>query len=193
MTVKEESNTAGALEHRLCSTHPRGTVTFFEHPGQPSAMVLRASAEELMQEFISMAASKFGLSEDSASGLTGGLLGKLKENVSAEDFGALADKIPGLSQLADAGGDSAEQSGGGGGLLGGLTGALGGGGGLLGGLAEKAGGAADIMGLVEKSGLDVSQAGGFVSSLVGWLKEKAGGGLIEKIVSQVPALKGLLG
>lgn len=148
-----------------------------------------------MQEFISMAASKFGLSEDSASGLTGGLLGKLKESVSAEDFSALADKVPGLGDLADAGGESAEQSGGGGGLLGGLAGALGGGGGggLLGGLAEKAGGAAGIMGLVEKSGLDMSQAGGFVSSLVGWLKEKAGGGIVEKIVSQVPALKGLLG
>lgn len=144
-----------------------------------------------MQEFISMAASKFGLSESSASDLTGGILAKIKDGVSGDDFGALADKIPGLSQLASSG-ESAEQSGGGG-LLGGLGGALGGGGGLLGGLAEKAGGAMGIMGLIEKSGLDASQATGFVGSLVGWLKEKAGGGLIEKIVSQVPALKGLLG
>ena len=75
-----------------------------------------------------------------------------------------------------------ERPGGGGGL-----------GGALGGLAEKVGGAAGIMGLVEKSGLSMDQAGGFVSSLVAWLKEKAGGGIIEKIVSQVPALKSILG
>lgn len=144
-----------------------------------------------MQEFISMAASKFGLSEGSAADLTGGLLAKIKGSVDANDFSALADKIPGLGQLASQG--DAEQGGGGGGLLGGLGGAFGGGGGLLGGLAQKAGGAMGIMGLIEKSGLDASQASGFVGSLVGWLKEKAGGGLIEKIVSQVPALKGLLG
>ncbi|MGK0360157.1 MAG: hypothetical protein ACI9U2_002469 [Bradymonadia bacterium] len=145
-----------------------------------------------MQEFISMAASKFGLGEGDASSLTGGILGKIKEHISGEDFSALADKVPGLDALAASGEDAAPASGGGG-LLGGLSGAFGGGGGLLGGLAEKVGGAAGIMGLIEKSGLSMDQAGGFLSSLVAWLKEKAGGGLIEKIVAQVPALKGLLG
>lgn len=145
-----------------------------------------------MQEFIAMAASKFGLSEESAGNLTGGLLGTVKEHVSAEQFSALADKIPGLDQLASAGGEAAEEAGGGG-LLGGLTDALGSSGGLLGDLAQKAGGAADIMGLVEKSGLDASQAGGFVSSLIDWIKEKADGGIVEQIVSQVPMLKNLLG
>lgn len=145
-----------------------------------------------MQEFIAMAASKFGLGEGDASNLTGGILGQIKEHVSGADFSALADKVPGLDALASSAEDAAP-AGGGGGLLGGLSGALGGGGGLLGGLAEKVGGAAGIMGLIEKSGLSMDQAGGFLSSLVAWLKEKAGGGIIEKIVAQVPALKGLLG
>ena len=145
-----------------------------------------------MQDFIAMAASKFGLSEGDASNLTGGILGQIKEHVSGDDFSALAAKIPGLDALAAS--DAEPAAGGGGGLLGGLSSALGGGGGgLLGGLAEKVGGAAGIMGLVEKSGLSMDQAGGFLTSLVTWLKEKAGGGVVEKIVAQVPALKSILG
>lgn len=131
-----------------------------------------------MEEFIAQAAAKFGLSEDSISGLTGGILGKLKSVASADQFGQLADKVPGLQGLIDKAG--AGESSGGGGLLGGLAGAVGLGGG-------------DLMGLVSKSGLDISSFGDFVSSLSEFLKAKAGDGVVGDLLAKVPGLGKFLG
>ena len=137
-----------------------------------------------MQEFIKAAMEKFGTSEEQTKSLTGGLLSLIKGEAGDADFGELAAKVPGLGALAEEGGES---SSGGGGLLGGALGlaasALGG----------KAGTALNLGAILEKSGLDLDQAGGFASLLTGFLKEKAGGDLVGGILEKVPDLKKLLG
>jgi len=144
-----------------------------------------------MEEFITSAAARFGISPDKIRALTGGLLKKAKDTGGA-DFDALADQVPGVEQAVDAADDEAP-AGGGGGLLGGLGGGFGGG--LLSRAASAvgAGGAVDIMGLFQKAGLDPSKAGGFASSLVSFLKDKAPAGLVDKVLDKVPALKNLIG
>ena len=68
-------------------------------------------------------------------------------------------------------------------------------GGLLGRAANAvgAGGAVDIAGLFQKAGLDPSQASGYLTSLVDFLKSKVSGGLLERLLDRVPALKSMLG
>ena len=143
-----------------------------------------------MEEFITSAAAKFGISADKVRALTGGLLKQAKDH-GGGDFDALADQVPGVAQAADQADDD-DKPAGGGGLLGGLGGF---GGGLLSKAASAvgAGGAVDVMGLFQKAGLDPSKAGGFVSSLVGFLKEKAPAGLVDGIVAKVPGLKNFIG
>ncbi len=140
-----------------------------------------------MEEFITSAAAKFGISADKVRSLTGGLLKKAKDH-GGDDFDALAGQVPGVEQAATQADDDddAPKSGG---LLGGF------GGGLLSKAASAvgAGGAVDVMGLFQKAGLDPSKAGGFVSSLVGFLKEKAPAGLVDGLLAKVPGLKNFIG
>jgi hypothetical protein len=140
-----------------------------------------------MQAFINMAASQFGIDPSVAQGLAGAVLGQVKENADAGDFGALQDAVPGVAEAlaADAGGDS---GGGGGGLMGGL----------LGGAVSALGGGAlgDAMGLVQKfsgAGLDTDQAGGFAKMLFDFLKSQAGEAIVGKLMQNAPsALSALL-
>jgi hypothetical protein len=145
-----------------------------------------------MKEFIAMAAKQFGMDESKVSSLTGGILDVVQSNSNEADFNELKSKVPGLGDLLGSASGGSQ----GGGLFGG-----GGGGGLLGGLASKAasalggssGGALDLVGLFTGSGLNASQGGSFLQMLVGFLKQKAGPAVVEKILAQVPQLKSLLG
>lgn len=141
-----------------------------------------------MEEFITQAAARFGISADKVRALTGGLLKKAKDH-GGDDFDALAGQVPGVEQAAAQADDDDAPAGGGGGLFGGL------GGGLLSKAASAvgAGGAVDVMGLFQKAGLDPSKASGFVASLVGFLKEKAPAGLVDGLLAKVPGLKNLVG
>ena len=132
-----------------------------------------------MQDFLKEAAGQFGISEEGAGNAVGGVLGMLKDNSDKSDFNGLLDKVPGAGDLLKKAGGG----GGGGGLLGSIGGMLGG----------KAGGALGMASILEKSGLSMDNAGGFVGKLVGYFKEKAGAGLIEKLMGNVPDLGKLLG
>jgi hypothetical protein len=151
-----------------------------------------------MQDFIAQAASQLGIDEGQASGATGAIMNLLKDNADADDFGAVSDKVPGLSELlaSSGGGDS----GGGGGLLGGLAGALGGGssgglGGLLGKATEAAGagGVGSLISTLAGLGLSTDIGKKLVGMLVSYLTEKAGGELISKLLGSVPGLDQLAG
>lgn len=137
-----------------------------------------------MQEFIDMAASQFGISQDSAKSATGGLLNYVKDQVSDGDFDQLAGAVPGLSDVLGATGAS---EGGGGGGLGGLMGAAAG---MLGG---QAGGALGVLGMLQSAGLSMDQVGSFVPMLVSFLKGQAGDGVVDSLIGQIPELKKLLG
>lgn len=148
-----------------------------------------------MQDFIAKAAGQFGISEDKVQGLVGGLLAKFRDDGDDADFNSLAEQVPGLGDMVSSADQAEPAAESGGGLLGGLMGGGGGMGGMLGKAASAvgAGGAMDVMGLVQKSGLDISQAGGLVQSLMGFLKDKVGDDLIANLLDKVPAIKKLLG
>ncbi|MCB9547135.1 MAG: DUF2780 domain-containing protein [Myxococcales bacterium] len=139
-----------------------------------------------MDEFFQQAAARFGISPDAIRSLTGGLLKKVKADGDDGDFEELAAQVPGVD-AAVAAADEAPASGGGlgGGMLGGLLGRAAN--------AVGAGGAVDIAGLFQKAGLDPSQASGYLTSLVDFLKSKVSGGLLERLLDRVPALKSMLG
>ena len=141
-----------------------------------------------MQEFIEQAAAKFGISTEQAESATGGLLGLIKSQASDEDANELLDGLPGARELNDRtenfelGGEEESE-----GLLGKAMDAVGG---LMGGKAEGAMGA--LSGL-QKSGLKLGDTDDFLGMLGGFIKDKMGGGILQKIIGQVPALKGLVG
>ncbi|MGH7825198.1 MAG: DUF2780 domain-containing protein [Candidatus Binatia bacterium] len=129
-----------------------------------------------MQEFIQSAVSQLGINEDQAKSATGGLLNFLKDQGNG-DVQGLISKLPGAEDLMKSEGSGSE-SGGGGGMLGGLGSKLGGGGGAL--------------AVLQGSGLDASRAGSFVKMLVDYAKQKVGPEQVEQVVAKVPALKALM-
>ena len=133
-----------------------------------------------MQEFIQMAVEQLGMKESGAKKATGGLLNLLKDNAPKGDFQELLGKLPGAQDVMK------EASGGSGGL-GGMLGSLGG---MLGG---KAGSALSVAALLEQSGLSTDKLGNFTSMFVGFLEGKAGKGLLDKVLANVPEIKKLIG
>ncbi len=135
-----------------------------------------------MQEFIKLAQEKLGLSAGGSESSTAAIIGLLKNKMPTGDFKSLADKVPGLADLAG-------KSGSGGGMLGGLASSasslLGGGGG--------GGSTVDLFAKLASSGLSVDKAGSFVSLFGDFIKKKAGAGMLDKILASVPDLKKLLG
>jgi hypothetical protein len=131
-----------------------------------------------MMSFLNSAAGSLGVSEDKLGAATGGLLDMIKGQVSADDGSALMKALPGADKLPN---------GGGGGGLGGLMGAASG---LLG---SKGGAALGVLGIFEKAGLDAGQASSFMPMLMDFVTKNAGGDLVNRIIEQVPDLKGLLG
>jgi len=138
-----------------------------------------------MDEFIKMVTSQLGIGEDASRSATGGILKMLKDQLDDSTFGSVMDKLPGASALlADAESGEAAGSGGGGGLMGSLTSMAGS---LLGG---GGGGAAGVAKALGDSGIGLDKAGGFLSTLVTFLKEKLGDDMFGTIAAQLPALLG---
>lgn len=136
-----------------------------------------------MNEFITIAAQQLGLSEAVSTQAAGGLIKNIQQHVPAADFTQLAAKVPGLTDLVA---KSATATGGGGGL----GGMLGSAGSLLGG---KLGSLAGLAGTLQSTGLGADKIGPFAGMLVNYLKGKAGGDLVSKILAHVPDLKKLVG
>jgi hypothetical protein len=132
-----------------------------------------------MQDFINSVTDRLGIDQDQAKSAVGSVLSMLRKEGGA-DGGALLDKLPGASALADET-ESSGSGGGGGGLLGKVTGMLGGLGGGAGGLAGLA-----------SSGLSGDKLKDFAKMFVDWAKEKAGDDLVNKVVSKVPGLSSIL-
>jgi len=149
-----------------------------------------------IQDFITQATQKLGISSGAASAGAGGLLGMIQKQVSAADFGKLAAAIPGVGDLVKkAGGAGGGGSGGGGGMMGGMMGGMGG---MLGGLAQKAGGmlggdaggALGAMGALAGAGLTGDKASGFLAMFMDFLKKNVSGDLLKSIAGKIPGLGG---
>ncbi len=117
---------------------------------------------ELVQQLIAGA----GVNQQQAEGGAGLLFGLVKDQLSSGDFSRIADAVPGVENLID--GAPAADSGGLGGMLGGVVSALGGS--ELGNMASLASG-------FSKLDLDAGMIGKFVPVLLSFLQSKGGDGL----------------
>lgn len=162
-----------------------------------------------MQQFIDLATSQLGVSQETGSTATRGLLGMLSEQMDDGAFSQLTSALPGAEAFLGGGQESGGGLGGmlggalggqsaGGGLGGMLGGALGGGGaagglgGMLGGAMGGAGGLGAMMALAS-SGLEKEQLGTFVQLFFNYVKSEAGQEMVKKIIASVPQLAAFAG
>jgi len=131
-----------------------------------------------MEEFIKSVTGKFGIDPSTATRAVGSLLGMIKREGDPEAVSQMFAKLPGAEKMADTTDAGSEGI-----VLGKIGGMLGG---VLGGKGETLGGLA-------ASGLTPDKIPDFVKTFIDWVKEKVGPGLVNKVVSSVPALKSILG
>ena len=123
-----------------------------------------------MIELIQQLVAGTGVNDQQAEGGAGLLLGLLKDQLASDDFAQVAQAVPGVEGLIDAAPSS--ESGGLGGLLGGVVSSLGGS--ELGNLAALAGG-------FSKLDLDAGMITKFVPILISFLESKGGEGLASMV------------
>ncbi|MEJ2622014.1 MAG: DUF2780 domain-containing protein [Candidatus Thiodiazotropha sp.] len=121
---------------------------------------------ELVQQLVSGA----GVSQPQAEGGAGLLFGLVKEQLSSGDFSQVSNAIPGIESLIDAA--PSEDSGGLGGLLGGVASAIGG---------EQLGNMASLASGFSKLDLDPGMIGKFVPIVLSFLQSQGGDGLSELV------------
>lgn len=137
-----------------------------------------------MNELIGLLTKQFGISESGAQSALTGLLGQVKNYVGDDELSRVTSAVPGLGDLLS--GSTAESSGGGSGLLGGVAALAGS---FLGG--DKKNLLSGVAAFAE-SGLGAEQIGPFVQAIQGFVAEKGGSDLLGPLLSRVPDLKEFL-
>ena len=116
------------------------------------------------------------------------MLKLIQNNTGEGDFKELLSKLPrAASLLEQSAGSGAQQTAAGGGLLGGVLGAA------ASGLGGKLGSAVGLMDVLGKSGIGSDNSGTFLSLFMNFVKSKAGGELLGRVLSNLPELKKLVG
>ena len=140
-----------------------------------------------MDELIQQLTAKLGIDESVANAATGKAMAMVKEHAGDDLFGKIASAIPGASDVAEAGAEEALPSEGGGGMLGSLasmaSSALGG----------SAGSGLELGAALGDAGLPTDKMGSFVSTIVAFLKDKAGDEVMDQVMDKFPMLKTLIG
>ncbi|MEM5582226.1 MULTISPECIES: DUF2267 domain-containing protein [unclassified Roseibium] len=126
-----------------------------------------------MEELIKRVMAAAGIDEDVSKNAIGIILGFLNKEGPEDKMQLIFDALPGASELVAA----REQSGGGGGLLGGLGSMMGGGMGAMAALNE-----------LTNAGLDMDGVQSVVKELVSYAKEKAGEDVVDEVISKIPGL-----
>lgn len=142
-----------------------------------------------MEDLIKQITSQLGIDESVATGATQKAMAMVKEHAGDDLFGKISSAIPGAADAASAG--AQEAAGGaaeaGGGMFGKLAGmassALGG----------SAGGGLELASSLSSAGVDSDKMGGFVTMVVGYLKENVGDEVMDQVLAKFPMLKSLLG
>jgi hypothetical protein len=155
-----------------------------------------------MQQFIQMATSALGTSEQVARTVTGGLLDVISRNAPAADVSALLGRLPGATELlasfrsaAPAPPPPPDT-----GLLGSLGNAasavLGAGSSVLGGgsamLNTGATGLAGLAGLFGQSGVDVTKVPQLVGMFAQWASQQADPEIVRRVLGNVPGASTIL-
>ena len=129
----------------------------------------------LMEQIISRIVGATGIDEGVAKQGVGVMLNFLTKEGDAGVVGQMVEKIPGASDLL-AEHTASEGEGGGGGLMGGLAGAMGGGG-IMG-----------LAGQLQGLGLDMGEIQGMAKEFAAGAREQAGDGVVDAVAAQVPGL-----
>jgi len=141
-----------------------------------------------MDELIQKLTNQLGIDASVANNATGKVMAMVKQHAGDDLFAKITAAVPGASESAEQGAvEPAAASAGGGGMFGKLAGMA------SGALGGSGGGGLELGAALSSAGLDPSQLGGFVSTVVTFLKEKVGDDVMDQILAKFPVLKGLLG
>ncbi|TWU48403.1 DUF2780 domain-containing protein [Rubripirellula reticaptiva] len=141
-----------------------------------------------MDELIAQLTGKLGIDESVAKAATGKALAMVKQHAGDDLFGKIASAIPGASEAAASGAVANEPAGGGGGgMLGKLAGMA------SSALGESAGGGLELGAALSSAGIESDKLGSFLSTVIAFLKEKAGPEVMDQVLAKFPMLKTLLG
>ncbi|MGP2493181.1 hypothetical protein ACTDI4_16340 [Mesorhizobium sp. PUT5] len=141
-----------------------------------------------IQDIVNTIANSANIDPATTEKAVGTILSVLQHEAAGTSLNQLFDKMPGSADLAQKYDVmAANAGGGGGGLLGSLENALGG---VLG---EKAGALVNGIAQLKASGLDMEQIRQAGEALIKQIQVAAGPQLTDKVLGQVPSLKGQLG
>lgn len=140
-----------------------------------------------MDELIAQLTGKLGIDASVANMATGKAMSLIKSHAGDDLFNKIAESIPGASEAATAGGEEATPSADGGGMFGKLAGMA------SGALGGAAGGGLELTSALGAAGLETDKMGGFVTTLVAFLKDKVGDEVMDQVLAKLPMLKTLLG
>lgn len=134
--------------------------------------------ESTMNEFIQMAASNLGLSEDSARSATDGLLQWIQKQVDGQDADQLMQQLHGSQKLLEKASKGTSIRG-----LRRLASKINA---IFGGNIDATAG---LIGVLSKAGLSVEKFGPFASIFVDFLKKNADIDLVGRVLDRLPDLK----
>ena len=136
-----------------------------------------------MDELISQLTSKLGIDASVAQTATNKAMSMVKEHAGEDLFNQIADAVPGASEAAA---EQPEPTAGGG-MLGKLAGMA------SGALGGSAGSGLELGAALTSTGLKTDQVGGFMQTLVSFLKDKVGDEVMDQVLGKFPMLKQLIG
>jgi hypothetical protein len=140
-----------------------------------------------MDELIQQIVKNVGLDDSVAKSAVGNIFQFMKGQMGDADFGAIADKLPGIDGLmAGAASPPGAGAGAGGGLLGSITKMASS---VVGG---DAGAGLDLMSNLSSLGVTKEQGMSLVQTIVAFLRDNLGAELTDGIVEKIPMLKQLL-
>lgn len=139
-------------------------------------------ARSNVQEFIDLVTSQLGVGEAESKSATSGIMDFIKEQLDDSSFSDLIGKLPGAEEFMAEQQSAAASPDAGGGLLGSLTSMAGS---LMGG---KGAGIAGVVAAIAASGISVDKAGGFLTMLINFIKEKLGNDGFSELAAKIPDL-----
>ncbi|MCV9997832.1 hypothetical protein OE766_06205 [Pararhizobium sp. YC-54] len=128
-----------------------------------------------MNELVSRVAENVGIDPATAEKAIGMMLGFLQREAADGPVAKMIEAIPGASEMVAK--FNGADSGGGGGLLGGLLSAVGAGGGVMA-LGQQ----------LMSEGLGMGEITSLAKETIGYAKEKAGADVVDEVVASVPGL-----
>lgn len=140
-----------------------------------------------MDELLQKLTGSLGLDESVAKTGLGKVLGMVKDQVGDDTYQQIADKVPGMDTFVAEQGEAETPTSAGGGLLGSIASKASG---MLGGNAGKG---LELTSALTSAGVSPDKLGGFVSTVVAFLREKAGDQVVDQVLGKFPLLKKVMG